>query len=201
MSSDFDLTRAMDLLRAREDADNTLLVILSTLLPVLAEARERATEPRLRITLRRLAERIEKAQLIPFHGSPVPSLDDVTAEDVAIYCRVNRDLLADVFAGTEAAELFAEVMDAAELAADDYADYLELETGIDDVDQARAARLVDTCPRCRVRLPRDHSGAISRTDNHTEVCGLCGSEEAVDQAADTLTPQSDWPVWRWNPDL
>ncbi|WGT47228.1 hypothetical protein [Tessaracoccus lacteus] len=142
MNSDFDLTRAMDLLRAREDADNTLLVILSTLLPVLTEARERATEPRLRITLRRLAERIEKAQRIPFHGSPVPSLDDVTAEDVAIYCRVNRDLLADVFAGTEAAELFTEVMDQVKLAAEQFASYLNVPSGVDDVDRAHAARVL-----------------------------------------------------------
>ena len=43
MNSGFDLTRAMDLLRAREDADNTLLVVLGSRLGLLAEARERAT--------------------------------------------------------------------------------------------------------------------------------------------------------------
>jgi len=140
MSSDtFDLTRALDLLRAREDADNTLLVVLGSRLGLLAEARERATEPRLKVALRQLAERIDQAQLIPFHGGLVPSLDEVTAEDVAAYCRVNRDLLAGVFAGTEAAELFAEVMDQAELAAEQFASHLNVPSGVDDVDRAHAA--------------------------------------------------------------
>jgi len=130
MNAAFDLTRARDLLRAREAADNSLLAFLASQAAYLAEARNSATEPRLRVTLRRLAELVEQAKPTPSRAGVSPSLDNVTAEDVAIYCHVNRDLLAGVFAGTEAAELFTEVMDAVELAAAQFSAYLTEPRGV-----------------------------------------------------------------------
>lgn len=56
------------------------------------------------------------------------------------------------------------------------------------------------CPRCEHYIPNDNTpglypGATSRTDNATEVCSACGSDEALEQwAKGRLTPQSDWPV-------
>jgi hypothetical protein len=40
------------------------------------------------------------------------------------------------------------------------------------------------CPRCAHHIPTDeqpglYSGAISRTDNRTEICSPCGSDEAL----------------------
>lgn len=59
-----------------------------------------------------------------------------------------------------------------------------------------------TCPRCGHQIPNDqapgaHVGALSRTDNHTEVCSACGTEEGIGQFADPehkVDSQSDWPV-------
>jgi hypothetical protein len=55
------------------------------------------------------------------------------------------------------------------------------------------------CPRCMGDVPvpgkkGEYEGARSRTDNVTEVCSRCGGFEAQEEAADTLTPQSGWPV-------
>lgn len=42
------------------------------------------------------------------------------------------------------------------------------------------------CPRCGHFIPTDENpgaypGALSRTDNYTEVCSACGSREAMEQ--------------------
>lgn len=58
------------------------------------------------------------------------------------------------------------------------------------------------CPRCGGQIPNNESpgaypGALSRTDNTTEVCSQCGTDEAMQQFLDdNLTPQSDWPLVR-----
>lgn len=59
-----------------------------------------------------------------------------------------------------------------------------------------------SCPRCGGRVPNNETpgaypGALSRTDNITEVCSQCGTDEAMQQFLDdNLTPQSDWPLVR-----
>lgn len=58
------------------------------------------------------------------------------------------------------------------------------------------------CPRCGHYIPNDETpgkyiGAMSRTDNKTEVCSACGTEEGLVQFSDPehkVTPQSAWPV-------
>lgn len=55
------------------------------------------------------------------------------------------------------------------------------------------------CPRCRGPVPNlvnkgVYSGAISRTDNATEVCSLCGNDEGDEDKFDRLVPQSSWPI-------
>lgn len=56
------------------------------------------------------------------------------------------------------------------------------------------------CPRCGGMIPNNirpgaYPGAISRTDNRTEICSECGTLEALeDYFANALTPQSQWPV-------
>jgi hypothetical protein len=65
-----------------------------------------------------------------------------------------------------------------------------------------------TCPRCGWCIPDDdrpgeYPGAISRTDNVTEICSLCGDEEAYEWLASmpadhaspegrSCQPQSSW---------
>lgn len=57
-----------------------------------------------------------------------------------------------------------------------------------------------TCPRCGGFIPNDampgaYPGALSRTDNKTEVCSDCGTDEALEQFfGDGLMPQSKWLV-------
>lgn len=54
------------------------------------------------------------------------------------------------------------------------------------------------CPRCGDWIPNNirpgaYPGAISRTDNVTEICSECGTIEALEQHfGDGLMPQSDW---------
>lgn len=53
------------------------------------------------------------------------------------------------------------------------------------------------CPRCGGYIPNSkepgrYPGAMSRTDNETEVCSNCGTSEAMEQYYGTLTPQSEW---------
>jgi hypothetical protein len=55
------------------------------------------------------------------------------------------------------------------------------------------------CPRCggpipSAEYPGQYPGAISRTDNETEVCSRCGTAEAFEQAVSSLLPQVAWPV-------
>lgn len=56
------------------------------------------------------------------------------------------------------------------------------------------------CPRCGGDVPNTMSkgvypGALSRTDNRTEICSLCGNLEALEQFAGTdALPQSSWAI-------
>jgi hypothetical protein len=57
------------------------------------------------------------------------------------------------------------------------------------------------CPRCNDNFipcnaqPGAYPGAISRTDNKTEICSQCGAEEAIeDYAHGGHTPMSGWPL-------
>lgn len=56
------------------------------------------------------------------------------------------------------------------------------------------------CPRCLNGVPNNveigkYMGALSRTDNQTEICSACGEVEALE---DYLTgfpkPQKDWLI-------
>lgn len=54
---------------------------------------------------------------------------------------------------------------------------------------------MNICPRCLGSIPNEaykgqYPGALSRTDNATEICSDCGSEEALN----TLVDQKQWPV-------
>lgn len=55
-----------------------------------------------------------------------------------------------------------------------------------------------TCPRCLGGIPNnlqrgEYVGALSRTDNKTEICSECGQLEAMeDFFGDGITPQVDW---------
>lgn len=57
-----------------------------------------------------------------------------------------------------------------------------------------------TCPRCGHLIPNDdtpgaYPGALSRTDNKTEVCSDCGTREALeDFAGKGALDQSEWMV-------
>ena len=53
------------------------------------------------------------------------------------------------------------------------------------------------CPRCGGDVPNteykgQYAGALSRTDNHTEICSDCGSDEALENFATHIKPQSEW---------
>lgn len=57
------------------------------------------------------------------------------------------------------------------------------------------------CPRCNDNFipnnthPGKYPGAISRTDNKTEICSECGHEEAIEDYKDGgCTPISEWPL-------
>lgn len=57
-----------------------------------------------------------------------------------------------------------------------------------------------TCPRCLGGIPNDlrrgeYIGAISRTDNKTEICSACGTSEALeDFSGNGLAAQANWAV-------
>ena len=56
---------------------------------------------------------------------------------------------------------------------------------------------VKNCPRCGHYIPSDENpgaypGALSRTDNKTEVCSPCGQAEALEQYLAEITPQYQW---------
>ncbi len=53
------------------------------------------------------------------------------------------------------------------------------------------------CPRCTLDVPAPglaglYPGALSRTDNETEICSGCGLIEAYEQFKGVLTNQSEW---------
>lgn len=57
------------------------------------------------------------------------------------------------------------------------------------------------CPRCSDNWiptneqPGAYPGAISRADNATEICSVCGQDEAMrNYAGDGTQPVSAWPV-------
>jgi hypothetical protein len=57
------------------------------------------------------------------------------------------------------------------------------------------------CPRCADSWipdnhhPAEYPGAISRSDNKTEICSACGVEEAMINFAGTACePVDQWPV-------
>lgn len=56
------------------------------------------------------------------------------------------------------------------------------------------------CPRCFNAIPNNDSpgayiGALSRTDNLTEICSPCGELEALeDHMYGSPTPQEDWLI-------
>lgn len=69
--------------------------------------------------------------------------------------------------------------------------------------------LDNQCPRCGGLIPNlefvgQYPGAISRTDNKTEICSKCGQEEALEQGFpramklgyENITPQSEWALNR-----
>ena len=59
---------------------------------------------------------------------------------------------------------------------------------------------VKNCPRCNHYIPNDENpgeypGALSRTDNKTEVCSPCGQAESLEEYLGTgLMPQEEWSV-------
>lgn len=52
------------------------------------------------------------------------------------------------------------------------------------------------CPRCDDHyLPIGYPGALSRVDNITEICSICGTDEGITQHfAGFLAPINEWPV-------
>ena len=56
------------------------------------------------------------------------------------------------------------------------------------------------CPRCGGAVPNavykgQYPGALSRTDNHTEICSDCGSLEALENFSGMpALPQSKWVI-------
>ena len=59
---------------------------------------------------------------------------------------------------------------------------------------------ISKCPRCQnQQIPNDehagmYPGALSRTDDETEICSSCGTDEAMEQWRSALTPKSAWPL-------
>ena len=60
-----------------------------------------------------------------------------------------------------------------------------------------------TCPRCRDNWipsnerPGEYPGALSRTDNKTEICSACGTAEAMqDYLEGGCTKKEDWEIIR-----
>ena len=57
-------------------------------------------------------------------------------------------------------------------------------------------RMAYECPRCRHLIPNDdepgaYPGALSRVNNETEICSICGTDEALGTGP---VKTSDWPV-------
>lgn len=51
-----------------------------------------------------------------------------------------------------------------------------------------------TCPRCGETY--SDPPALSRTDNITDVCSMCGVGEALDAMEGEMVAQADWPIGR-----
>lgn len=66
----------------------------------------------------------------------------------------------------------------------------------------RETILAYTCPRCLGGIPNNlergaYPGALSRTDNKTEICSECGVAEALeDFCSSGHKPQTEWEVNR-----
>lgn len=54
------------------------------------------------------------------------------------------------------------------------------------------------CPRCGIITlnPRKTHNALSRLDNKTYICSICGMQEAVESIFNNLTPKSEWALER-----
>ena len=57
------------------------------------------------------------------------------------------------------------------------------------------------CPRCEINLipnndsPGCYPGALSRTDNQTEICSSCGTDEAIKKTFyNILDLKTSWPI-------
>jgi hypothetical protein len=56
------------------------------------------------------------------------------------------------------------------------------------------------CPRCTGSIPNNETpgaypGALSRTDNKTEICSECGTQEAFEQMlVGEPIEQKHWPI-------
>lgn len=67
-------------------------------------------------------------------------------------------------------------------------------------DAADGSAYVPVCPRCESSFipdndhPGAHPGALSRTDNKTEICSECGVEEASPWRK--FETQDEWPIFR-----
>lgn len=58
---------------------------------------------------------------------------------------------------------------------------------------------VSLCPRCGGYIPNDerpgeYPGAMSRTDNKTEICSKCGTDEAIEEMLGCLKWQNEWKI-------
>ena len=86
------------------------------------------------------------------------------------------------------------------------AELLDLRDGQDDYLGQLLEEVVNvmkntTCPRCLGGIPNNdqpgqYPGALSRTDNKTEVCSACGEDEALEDllGPKAITSQKDWPI-------
>ena len=62
--------------------------------------------------------------------------------------------------------------------------------------------MINMCPRCGGYIPNnvtpgEYPGALSRTDNRTEICSNCGTAEALEQFGSperACMPQEDWKI-------
>lgn len=69
---------------------------------------------------------------------------------------------------------------------------------------AKTARAYSMCPRCLGAIPcaaypGAYPGALSRTDNETEICSDCGLKEAMEfLAVGQVAPQEKWGITKRN---
>ncbi len=83
---------------------------------------------------------------------------------------------------------------------------VELEAATVDLQNLVTAGCI--CPRCGGGIPDnehrgEYPGALSRTDDRTEICSNCGNLEAIEQmhprlsgfGSENIMPQSEW---KWN---